>query len=455
MRKITISNLLYIVPLLYFMLLVVAAPIRAQTADNKLLDFADIQVTQNIVFSKSVPQPLSSAAIPSVGIPKNANVPEHETSLVDLKMHVYEPKGDDRTDRPVLILCFGSGFTEGSKEAGDMNTLAEHFARKGFVTATIDYRLGLNIFDDKAADRSIYRATQDSRAAVRFFRQSKTTGDPYRIASDKIFVAGPSAGGMAALHNVYLDENERTPSTFKTTYSYGQNPLDKDTYEIQDLECLDCAGQYRTFSGKANGAIAFAGALGDLDFLNSSADVPVLLFHSEDDPIVPFNSGKPYDDSPFTRIPVIYGSNSIFIRSKVTGSPVTLKSYTDRQHQVHSPLGTTIYPDVLEDMEVFLSEQLQSKVLSTETPLLDLQQIVFANPIRQAIPWKIHIDAESAVKSITVTTIQGQILQKLSITETDKTIELAPIADQGLYLVTLFSSKSRKGKLSTKKLLVY
>ena len=52
------------------------------------------------------------------------------------------------------------------------------------------------------------------------------------------------------------------------------------------------------------------GAIGDLDWIESDNNVPILMFHGDLDPIVPFDSGYPFTID--IALPFVYGSNQIF-----------------------------------------------------------------------------------------------------------------------------------------------
>src|SRR5690606_32194787 len=101
----------------------------------------------------------------------------------------------------------------------------DSFAHKGYVTATIDYRIGMaasisSIFgiptgiklENKNTYRAVYRAVQDSRAAVRFLKYS---AQDFGIDTSKVFLVGSSAGAIAVLQHLYWDKNtELSPDVF-------------------------------------------------------------------------------------------------------------------------------------------------------------------------------------------------------------------------------------------------
>jgi len=74
-----------------------------------------------------------------------------------LTLDLYQPAGDVAPLRPVVIYAHGGAFTKGTKESGHDAPYAETFARRGFVAASIDYRL----------DGSEQEATDDMQASVR------------------------------------------------------------------------------------------------------------------------------------------------------------------------------------------------------------------------------------------------------------------------------------------------
>ena len=78
-----------------------------------------------------------------------------------LKMDVYQPTGDTETKRPLIIFVHGGSFIGGSKTDGDMVAFSQKFTKKGYVCASIDYRLGFFPFDSANAVKAVVRATQD------------------------------------------------------------------------------------------------------------------------------------------------------------------------------------------------------------------------------------------------------------------------------------------------------
>jgi acetyl esterase/lipase len=208
---------------------------------------------------------------------------------VDLNLDVFEPIGDLNVNRPLIIFAHAGGFINGSKDVDNMQAICDSFARKGFVTATIDYRKGFDPLDDESAERAVYRAVQDGKAAVRFFKENYLT---YKIDTNNVFFGGMSAGGFVAYHVAYLDQESERPAS---TYGGGT---------VNDLGCTDCAGNNFTSSSKVKAVLDFWGATIDTTFMQTG-DVPIMMMHGTQDPTVPYNVGYPFG---LSTLPTTYGS---------------------------------------------------------------------------------------------------------------------------------------------------
>ena len=303
--------------------------------------FTNIVETNNVVFSSNVPQPkVNIFNFYYLATGARISVREYDTENVTLAMDIFEPASDLQGKRPLVIICFGGGFVQGSRDIWSIRLLAQGLARRGYVTATIDYRLGMHIYDKEIGARAVYRAVQDSRSAVRFFRANAAT---YKIDPDKIFIGGHSAGAFVALHNLYLDkESERPTSTLDTL---------QDGNPIPDLGCLDCVGDHLTFNGKANGVFSLAGAVGDLAFLENSSEAPPILFHDTEDGTVPYGVGEPFSDISIfiigSDLPIVYGSQLISQRCDALGIENQFNTSTGLGHNVHEQGMMALQPDVL------------------------------------------------------------------------------------------------------------
>ena len=112
---------------------------------------------------------------------------------VDLELNLARPNnGNDPF--PALIFLFGFGYAAGDK--GLWNAEIQEAAKRGYVAATIDYRL-TKIKDNKGNTKYPFPSQlHDGKCAVRWL---KANADKYNIDVNRIGVLGWSAGGNLAL----------------------------------------------------------------------------------------------------------------------------------------------------------------------------------------------------------------------------------------------------------------
>lgn len=226
-----------------------------------------------------------------------------------LKLDVYEPSGDAETARPLIIWVHGGSFIGGTKTDGDVVALSQRFAKKGYVCSSIDYRLGFFPFDSANAVKAVVRATQDLKAAIRFFYKDKLTTNTYKIDTNHIYIGGSSAGAITALHVAYLnDECEIADYLSPQT--------------ISQLGGLDGTSGNPGYSTTVHGVLNGCGALARYSWLEAG-DVPICSVHGTNDGTVLYNRGIV---NPGT--PLMYLDGSRMIHERACAIGVTNKFYT-------------------------------------------------------------------------------------------------------------------------------
>ena len=142
----------------------------------------------------------------------------HQGTTQTLLMDIYQPAGDALARRPVIVFAHQGGFLAGSRTDAYMVNICTRMARLGYVTASIEYRLGFPISgfgapaDTPQVAKAAIRGMQDLRAAVRFFRKDAATTNAYRINPGYIAAGGSSAGAFMALEIGYLDKASEVPA---------------------------------------------------------------------------------------------------------------------------------------------------------------------------------------------------------------------------------------------------
>lgn len=138
----------------------------------------------------------------------------------ELKLDKYVDKSiNTSAKRPVMIYVHGGGFATGSSKNALQIQYNKHFASQGFVSISINYRLGLagNTKPDMAAiNKAVEMGSQDLLDATALILSKATE---WNIDTDKIIISGGSAGAIACLNAEYsictLDKSaERLPKNF-------------------------------------------------------------------------------------------------------------------------------------------------------------------------------------------------------------------------------------------------
>ncbi|MDA3820604.1 MAG: T9SS type A sorting domain-containing protein [Candidatus Delongbacteria bacterium] len=256
---------------------------------------------------------------------------------VDITLDLYQPSvSDTMSKRPMVIALFGGAFMKGSSERPDIVAWCDSLAHYGYVAAAINYRLGFNpagsggtTGPDVGLKRAAWRAIQDGRAAVRYF---KAMHDTYNIDTTQIFLLGNSAGAITALHVGYMNLDDWLPEAGGYLYGTSANNV--------DLGCLDCCTSldgHWNHSVDVAGIISLWGATLDLAYFEEDENIPVMLVHGTDDGIVPYDSGSPFNmgtgwDVTFTT----HGSLPIHQRLDSIGTDHEFYPYQGEGHALYS-----------------------------------------------------------------------------------------------------------------------
>lgn len=196
---------------------------------------------------------------------------EKQSLLTD----IYEPKDDRAELRPLVILVHGGSFVGGKKE--QVAPFCTALVKKGYVTASIQYRLipVSKIAQENNILREVVRATNDLRAAIRFFRQSAANGNLYKLDANNIFIGGVSAGAITALQTGILDENDVITDELAAIIKE-EGGLKGDTGTAEN----------KKFSAKIKAIINLSGSIMDEDWIDKD-DAPIFSYHGINDMVVP------------------------------------------------------------------------------------------------------------------------------------------------------------------------
>ncbi|MCX6290196.1 MAG: T9SS type A sorting domain-containing protein [Bacteroidetes bacterium] len=285
--------------LCFFTLLSFSSHVFAQRFLTEV--FSSTTVTSNVIFGQNV-QFLTGSPV-----------------TVNLKADVYEPVGDTMSARPAIIVLhtgsfipiFYNGQTTGIKTDSTITEMCRQFARRGYTAIAMDYRLGWNPTALGAAGQDIrtgsllqavYRAIQDAKACVRYFRNDANNANTYHINPNEFILGGAGTGGYIALAYATLNNPAQISlpkflaATSNASYGFtaGQSYINQAIWGDFDGYGGTTGYNIATNTPGVSNAINFAfnmgGALGDSSWL-VSGNVPMVCFHVVNDPFAPYADG--------------------------------------------------------------------------------------------------------------------------------------------------------------------
>lgn len=237
--------------------------------------------------------------------------------LQPLVMDVYEPTGDVETARPLVIYLHTGSFLPiliNGTTTGDMHDSAtvencKQFARRGYVAASMDYRVGWNPIGATQDIRTgtllmaVYHAIQDAKTCVRYFKMdAKLQGNTFKIDTNKIIIAGQGSGGYVALAYASLDKSSEISllkflaTQTDLTYGFiaGQPYVNQAVWgDFDGFGGLTGFNQsnWPGYGNKVKMVVNMGGAMGDSTWLEAG-DAAMVCFHVPNDPFAPYGYGN-------------------------------------------------------------------------------------------------------------------------------------------------------------------
>ena len=242
------------------------------------------------------------------------------TVPLDLLLDVYRPQNDTLKKRPLVMLIYGGAYYFGSKDDPKITKWCRHLASLGYVTVSIDHRLGF--FPGKVGiERAGYRAVQDAHAAMRFLVSHH---EDYGIDTSMIFVGGSSSGAVTALSLAFMTNEDRP--------KYARKGLFRP-----DLGDIDTCGNALRTEFHIRGVAEMWGAMSDTSALRGH-DISILAFHGDADDIMPYEYGRPFSVAkPFNRLAAdpMFGASCIVDRAIKLGYHARLVTFAGYKHMPH------------------------------------------------------------------------------------------------------------------------
>lgn len=223
---------------------------------------------------------------------------------LSLTMDIYEPIGDQNqrqdsllmmeSGRPLIVLLHGGAFYVGDKGMEHIAGWSDYFAQQGYICAAVNYRLGFRPLK-REIEQAGYDAIDDVKKALRYLIQHQ---QEYHIDTNRLFLAGTSAGSITALMTAFGKDN--------------------------DFHITAVANMW--------------GAINNLKILKNS-HTDIISFHGTADQLVPYDQGIPFQDINKTigkrMFSTLYGSASIDRQAKALGYRSELHTFEGGSHGLH------------------------------------------------------------------------------------------------------------------------
>lgn len=287
----------------------------------------------------------------SIVMDKMLDNEEMTLKYLDLDMDVYLPISDESVRRPLLMLIHGGAFFNGDKQSAGYQEWGRYFASRGYVVASINYRIGFQPYGSKHVDRAGYRALQDARAAMCYLLRHP---ERYPIDPNYLFVGGSSAGGITALNLAFMTDADRPDCTregpIHEMFDDLTHLISRDNRQnglgLEDLGGINAVAESNggSVDFSINAVVNMWGAVHKIEMVDNSQSTAVLSFHGDADSVVAYGY-----DHPFTKVKMkplneflcnkMYGSKCIHERALSLGMKSELHTKAGGGHGLHADCG--------------------------------------------------------------------------------------------------------------------
>lgn len=336
------------------------------TAQTRYLDAvytnAEIEVTPNVTYATNIDfltsklhasngaqiqadlMAIGGALTTGNAIPENHYNPFDTTTtkvkVTALKMDIYRPMAsvDNSTDRPLILFLHTGNFLpagingspNGNKDDSTAIVLCTEWAKRGYVAAAVNYRLGWNPLATNVEVRrgqllnAVYRAIHDVKVAVRTMKDSSAI---YGIDPNKVTLYGEGTGAYVALAYETLDKNEEMELTKFRAGGAGPSYINRTV--VGEID--GSGGQMNLYvyspsetSTEIASVVTAGGALADTSWLEAG-DAPMIAFHCVRDAFAPFNAGTVVVPTTNEDVVDVQGANLYIQKANALGNNDAIK----------------------------------------------------------------------------------------------------------------------------------
>ena len=294
---------------------------------------------------------------------------------LDLHLDIFQPQNDTLTKHPLVMLVHGGAFYFGSKDDASITSWCRHLASLGYVTASIDYRIGF-LPTMASISRAGYRAVQDAHAAMRYLVSHQ---EEYGIDTSMMFVGGASAGAITVLNLAFMT-NETRPV-------YSRSDLFRP-----DLGDIDTCGNSIKADFRIRGIIDMWGAMPDTALLHGR-NIPILAFHGDADNIVPYDYNYPFGIAGIWKTMLVekmYGSSCIIDRAIKLGHKAHLVTFGGYKHSPHVDARTKAFNDNFFIIQDMMSDFFYDIVVPKKLEIVEEDDHYYVRPYPLETSWQVE-----------------------------------------------------------------
>lgn len=245
----------------------------------------------------------------------------------ELKVDIYTNDSIKIKNKPCLVFVFGGGFKEGNRDKPYNLDYFNYFANKGYIVASIDYRLGMkgvNVSGIKfvrAINHAINLAVSDLFSATNYLLNN---AKELNIDPTRIIISGSSAGAITVLQADYeLSDHKQSANILPNDFRYA-------------------------------GVISFAGGIFSTEGLPTynQQPAPTLFFHGSKDKLVPYSKIQLFKLG-------FFGSDKLAQRFRKKGYPYMCYSMEDNGHDVSTYPLKEFHHEIEQFIENFVFDKKQ------------------------------------------------------------------------------------------------
>lgn len=385
--------------------------------------FSRVQVHKNIVYARK---------IQSNGAP------------IYLRYDVYEPYGDTLSERPVMLLIHGGAYLKLlDQNSPDIVLMCDYFAKRGYVTVSIDYRQEANllsILSEENMTKAVARALIDTRDAVDHLMRTYTNGNPYRIDTSRAFIGGVSAGAVSTLFITYLDSLQML------------NPQQQQWIVEATGPDADSILRNRFDLVKPKAAISISGALLDTSWVVNN-NIDLLLVHGSLDNIVPYNYGYPLG---VPMLPKLFGGKALYPVALHKGIRTEFEDWIGYGHVpfMNLDLGSIITlhliaPDRLDSTERHIAQfcyrYLGCSLVSGVRTNLHAERLgIFPNPASDYFNLPLPKDVSVNSWQLEIYSLDGKLQLAKELNASLGNVQINELNESGTYIIKLSALKNNE-----------